>query len=386
MRISVCHCFSSSQSPHYFLRGQVEYMTQHGCDITIVVPDDGFVGLLKSEFPEATIRIVPIRRKISPFKDLLAIYELFKLFRKCGFDIIHLHTPKASLLGVLAARLLGHKNVLYHLHGLVSLRLNKLLWGVTLFAERLPLLLSRYTLCVSHSMAEFCVENNLIDTEKIGVIANGSANGVECRYRFNPKTVLSRVRDLKRSLHLEGKFVVGFLGRMAPDKGLTDIYSVAQELSILVPNFTLLLVGPNEMGAKWVNERNLALDGVPYKYVARTDSPEIYLALFDVLLFPSLREGFGLVLAEASAMEIPVVAYDIVGVRDAVRDMHTGVLVEPGQVDKLISAIKVYYDQEELRLLHGKQGREWVKKRFSQIDIWRGQLGVYRDMMRDIYA
>ena len=93
-------------------------MVDRGCDVTLVVPDDGFVNELKQMFPSVKIEIVPLRRKISPVRDLRVLLSLYRLFRKRQFDIIHLHTPKASLLGVLAARLAGHKRIIFHLHGL----------------------------------------------------------------------------------------------------------------------------------------------------------------------------------------------------------------------------------------------------------------------------
>jgi glycosyltransferase involved in cell wall biosynthesis len=332
-------------------------------------------------FPSVKIEIVPLRRKISPARDLHVLFSLYRLFRKRQFDIIHLHTPKASLLGVLAARLARHKRIIFHLHGLVSLRLNKIEKGLIYFVERVPFRLSHQVLCVSNSLAQYCVNKSLVKEEKIRVIANGSINGIDFEKKFNPKLVSPKSRILRQELKLEDRFVVGYVGRMTGDKGLLDLLDVAQNLAKKVQDFTLLMVGPNEMAGDLRSHLESSLQGVAFRYVDRTENPENFLFLCDVFLFPSHREGFGLVLAEASAMKVPNVAYDIVGVRDAVKNGHTGILVDPGSIGGLTRAVMNYYQDSDLRRLHGNQGRRWVEASFDPEQIWCEQFQVYKQLM-----
>lgn len=355
-------------------------MQANGIEISLAVPNDGFIGNLKKSYPGVQIYEVPLKRTVSPFSDLRALLGLVFLFRKQRFDVVHLHTPKASLLGSIAARLVGRSTVLYHLHGLVSMRFNQLSRGAMLAMERIPFRLSHRVLAVSRSLAEFCIDRGLVPRDKIDVICDGSINGIDCEKRFERRAVSAGSDELRDSLGLRNRFVVGYVGRMSKDKGALDFGLVARQIGNSIPNLTFLLVGPNEMGEEWPGLLRRSMAEADYRYVDRTDHPERFLSLFDVMLFPSVREGFGLAAAEASAMQVPVVAYDIVGVRDAVRNGASGTLVTPGCTDQLASAVVEYHDNPDIAARHGKQGREWVEERFVPSRIWREQAEYYKEV------
>lgn len=380
MPVSICHCFSSSQSAFYFLNGQVQFLQQHNYKISFAVPDDGFVNDLTVMFPGVDIYIIPIVRNISPFKDLKALIKFVTLFRKERFDIIHLHTPKAGLLGSIAARLIKHPHIVFHLHGLVSLKWNKLKRGITLFMEKVPLILAHSVISVSASLEQLCIAKNLVSPTKITTLKYGSINGISYLKKFNPKKIDRALHKLTSELQTKNKFVVGFLGRMNSDKGLADIITVANDLNKDIPNLLLVFVGPNEMDIDVNNYLNEHLT-MPFKYYPRTKQPELYISLFDVMLFPSYREGFGLVAAEANALEVPVVAYNIVGVQDAISDKETGLLVKPGDLNALANAVKFYSSHPEVRRQHGINGRKRVIKYFTPEEVWQAQLDFYEVLL-----
>lgn len=382
MSFSVCHCFSSSQSAYYFLNGQIQYMQQNGHNVFLAVPDDGFIEDLKTMFPKAGIHIIPIVRNISPLQDLKALFAYLKLFKKQKFNIIHLHTPKAGLLGSIAGKLLFHPNVIFHLHGLVSLKLNKLKLGLTLFMERVPFILSKKVLCVSESLRKLCIDNNLISPEKIITLHNGSINGIDCIERFDRQKLSGDLLTLKTEINPKDQFVIGFLGRMNEDKGLVDIISTANILSSQIPNLVVVFVGPNEMEGDFNHYLNKHLK-VDFKYYPRTNQPELYIAAFDVLLFPTYREGFGLVAAEANALEVPVVAYNIAGIQDSIANNKTGLLVKPGDIDALVEAVKYYAQYPDIRKQHGINGRNRIIQKFKPEDIWQAQLHFYEELLSE---
>ncbi|NQZ23888.1 MAG: glycosyltransferase family 4 protein [Colwellia sp.] len=378
--MKICHCFSSSQSAYYFLDGQIQYMQKHGHTIAFAVPDDGFIDQLKTMFPNVKIHIIPIVRPINLISDFKALFYFIKLFRKERFDIIHLHTPKASLLGAIAGRILGHPNIIFHLHGLVSLKFNIPIKGLTLLMERVPLLLSHKVICVSKSLAQLCVDNRFISAKKIMILANGSINGIDYANKFNRKRIIDETTKLQKELKIEDKFVIGYLGRINNDKGIYDIIDVINTLSKSIPNLIMVFVGPNELPVDIDRFFQDKLN-TSYIYIPRTPQPELYISVFDVMLFPSYREGFGLVTAEANALKVPVVAYNIAGIRDSIVNNKTGFLVEPDNKKALVQSIKHYHDYPEIRKMHGENGRIQIKSKFTPQIIWQAQLQFYEDLL-----
>lgn len=355
-------------------------MQEQGHTIAFAVPDDGFIEQLKTMFLNVDICIIPIVRPISLVNDFKALFSFIKLFKKEKFDIIHLHTPKASLLGAIAGRILNHSNIIFHLHGLVSLKFNIPQKGLTLLMERVPLLLSHKVICVSKSLAQLCVDNHFISPKKIVTLAQGSINGIDYTDKFNPQRLSNDTKNLKKELELENKFVIGFLGRINKDKGIDDIIEVVNRLSSSIPNLIMIFVGPNELE---VDIEQFFLDKLDasYIYIPRTLKPELYISIFDVMLFPSYREGFGLVTAESNALEVPVVAYDIAGVKDSIVNNESGFLVEPGNKEALVESINYYYEHPEMRKQHGKNGRELVKVKYTPQTVWHAQLKFYEDLL-----
>ena len=103
--------------------------------------------------------------------------------------------------------------------------------------------------------------------------------------------------------------------------------------------------------------------------------------MLNVLVLPSCREGFGLVAAEASALQVPVVAYDIVGVRNAVVDGETGKLVEPGNQESLLKAVLHYYSNQKVAKEHGECGRHFVLNNFAPAIVWQEQFNFYKSIL-----
>ena len=357
-------------------------MQENGFEIYILIPNDGFLGQVKDIYQDAIIIEVPIKREISLYYDLKALFKVIRIFNEFKFDIIHLHTPKAGLIGTLAAKMLLHKRVIFHLHGLVSIKYNKLLNGLTLTMERIPLLLSDKVIAVSDSLKELCIKERLIKREKITTLSNGSINGVDALHNFNPFNTKVQSNQLKKDYRMDNEFVIGFLGRINNDKGLVDIINALNLLPKFNYKVVLVLVGPIETDFD-LDEYIFNKTKVKFLHFPRTEKPEVYLSMFDILLFPSHREGFGLVALEANALSIPVVAYDIVGVKNAVMHNETGILVKPGDINGLALAINNYFMNPELRDKHGKAGRKRALEMFKPEVIWKEQLNFYKKLLNE---
>lgn len=377
--MKVCHCFTTHISL-IFLEGQLQFMQENDVNLHIAVPFHKDIDV--AQYPGISFHFIPMVRSINLRKDFVSLFKLLSLFRQREFDIIHLHTPKASLLGSLAAKLLFHKGIIYHLHGLVAIKNNNPIYGLTNLFERLPFLFSNHVLSVSQSMKEYCIANKLVKINKIQVLANGTINGIDGLNKFNPsnKTIIYFKTNFISENKLENKFIVGFVGRICIDKGFFDFVNMANKLAIHSQNCAFLIVGGNEL------EQDVSIfleqkAKFQYIHIDSTTNPENYIALLNVLVLPSCREGFGLVAAEASALQIPVVAYDIVGVRNAVVNEVTGKLVEAGDVDELLKAVQFYYANPKVAKEHGESGRHFILNNFNPSNVWQEQLKFYKSIL-----
>lgn len=380
--MKLIHVFTAPQSAYYFLDGQLEFMQSKGIEIIVVIPfDENYNKRFKKKHPNIRVKHINFDRRVNLINDFQCLMKFTNLLKSENPEVVHLHTPKASLIGVLAGRLLRKKNIIYQMHGLVSARGNSINKGLLYKMEKLTCTLASQIFAVSESLMEFAIENGLSKREKISVIENGTINGIDSINKFNP-TILKQNILVKNKC--KGKFVIGFVGRLSEEKGIFDYLNV---LSIFKKDkipFIGLIIGPDESNKlfyKEVTNNNLVLDKDIFVFGEKPD-PENYMIHFDVLLLPTKREGFGLAGAEANALEKPVVGYDIPGFKDAVANNETGILVPFEDIDLLYKATKKYYDNPDLKILHGKNGRERVMSKFNSVKIWNSLFKKYVEMSK----
>src|SRR5690348_3681491 len=288
---------------------------------------------------------VGMPRQITPLRDLVAVFGIWKVFRRIQPAIVHAHTPKAGLLGMLAAAAARVPVRIFELHGLPHLTASGLRRLLLKWSTRIACLLSHRVLCVSHSIRAAAVSENLTPEWKIRVPAKGSANGVDAAGRFNPAHLAPDSRNQVRARYgiPAESVVMGFVGRMVRDKGLVELADAWSLLREEFPGLHWFLVGDPETH-----------DPLPATVLAQFHSdarihwtgwsdnlPELYGAM-DILVLPSYREGFPVVALEAAAMGLPLVATRVPGCIHAAEDGVTGLLVEPRDTRALAAAIRAY--------------------------------------------
>lgn len=382
--MKVIHVFTAPQSAYYFLDGQLEYMQENGIEILVVMPSDQhFNDAFKTKHPDINVRHINFARQISLKNDLSCLFQLINLFKREKPDIIHLHTPKASLLGVIAGRLLFKKNIIYQMHGLVSARGNTVQKGMLYRMEKLTCSLANQIFAVSKSLKDFAIENKICKADKIAVIENGTINGIDFCNRFNPQNI---IKDEAIKNLAEGRFIIGYVGRLSEEKGIFDYIKVLAKFKEKEIPFKGFIIGPDESQEefkKYLSKNNLEIDKDIYCF-GEVANPENLMIYLDVLLLPTKREGFGLVGAEANALEIPVVSYNIPGFKDAVLDNKTGLLVDFEDTDKLFEAVLNYYKNPSLKREHGINGRKRVVRDFNPENIWEALLGEYKKLIKEL--
>lgn len=365
----------------FFLRGQVRYMRSRGFEVHAIASAGPELEAFAAE-EDIPVHMVEMPRRISPFRDLVAVFELYRLLRHLAPVIVHGHTAKGGLLAMVAAWLAGVSVRIYTVHGLPLETASGFRRALLVQAEKMSCRLAHRVLCVSDSLRQSFLRERLCPENRIEVIGAGSINGVDAMSRFNPEKVSGDAREAVRARNgvaAEDR-VVGYVGRIVRDKGLEILAEAWRELKVRHEDLHLFLVGPLEEQDPISPEtlRLLEKDDRVHFLGLDWNTPPLYAAM-DLVVLPSFREGFPVVPLEAAAMSLPVVATRVTGCADAVDDGVTGTLVAPRDAKALVAAISRYLGNEDLRKLHGAAGRKRVLEQFVPRAIWEGVYERYQE-------
>lgn len=337
--MKVCQLCAVDFTVKNFLLPLIDGMTKTGWDVRVVCSDGPFVADLRHR--GYRIETVPIARSMNPFSVLRAFIGLIRFFRRERFDMLHVHTPVAALIGRFAARLSGLPLIVYTAHGFYF-HDGMPLWKRNFFValERFG---GRYTdLLFSQSSedAEDAIIEGIAPRERILAIGNG----VDVM-RFDPVRV--RCRSVTRAeLGIPSSaFVVGMIGRQVREKGVVEFLHAAMLLASRYPEACFLLVGErlsSDHDQGILTELDAARKALKNQLVVlglREDIPDLLEAM-DVFCLPSWREGMPRTIIEAMMMGKPVVATDIRGSREEVVHEQTGLLVPPRDPSRLAKALE----------------------------------------------
>jgi len=368
-----------------FLGDQMAYMVGKGLDVS-AVSSPGPELLEVQARCGIPVQAIPMPRKISPIRDILALVRLWRLFRAVRPNIVHASTAKAGLLSMLAACMASVPVRIYTVRGLITELGEGPLLPAFRAIERTICRCATRVYAVSRSVADGMISQGLCGPELVRVLESGSSKGVDAQNRFNRAHVSEeRLRDTRVRLGIpEGSRVIGFVGRVVRDKGIIELASAWRSLRELYDGVYLLVIGPEELQDPVPSEIVQELQADPRVrctgYVANHDMPAYY-GMMDVAVLPTYREGFPNVPLEAAAMRLPVVATTVTGCVDAVVHGVTGMLIPPRDSGALAGAIKAYLDDPVLRRRHGQAGRDRVVREFDQERIWQALYREYLELL-----
>lgn len=373
------------ETQYRFLAGQNEYMKRHGICIHSICSPGKY--LLKIEQRDgAHVYPVSISRKISPILDFISLVRLVFLLRSIRPDILHVSTPKASLIGAVAGKLARVPSIIYYVRGSATENERGLKRMIYRCFEWLTAKLSDQTVCVSPSLLKFMRSEGIVRESEGTVAADGMSNGIDIDV-FNPTRVYKQSCYCQQIIQWldEDCEIIGFVGRLASDKGIGELEQSWQSLKKDYPNLRLLLVGEwdkiasvdRDVISRLKQDEHVCLPGVVADVVP-------WLKVIDVLAFPTHgTEGFPNAVAEAAAMEIPVVGSDVIGVVDAIVDGETGVIIPKNDSRALTDAIAGYLDDPMKRKADGARARLRVIEKFQRIRIWKSLLRIYQEALCD---
>jgi glycosyltransferase involved in cell wall biosynthesis len=351
------------------------------CEVTLVIgvtihPSARTKAFFK-DFPGKLVVIPELQRQLNPWLDLAAFVKLLGLFRKEKFDIVHAHTAKAGFLARSAAFLAGCRRIVYTPHGLVFFGyFNFLSSGFFVLLERLAGLYTRRIVALTSWEREDLLAFGICPALKIKVVPTC----IEPDFFSLPQDR----QAVRRKLGLPEGLLVGMVGRLEPVKGPRFFIEAAKEVAAKFPEARFCMVGEGSLREEL---KKLAADrGLAGKLTFtgwRDDAREI-ISCLDILVLPSLNEAVGLVLLQAQAQGVPVVAFAVGGVAEALVEGRTGLLVPERDHCALAGAVCGLLANEEARREMGARGAEWVKGRFTEERMVADHRALYKRLMDGI--
>jgi glycosyltransferase involved in cell wall biosynthesis len=204
-------------------------------------------------------------------------------------------------------------------------------------------------------------------------------NGVDLK-EYDPERIIEN--NLRTEFFIPSEcLVIGLVGQISRRKGQDHLIRIAPELIKHNPDIRFLIVGSSRE-PEYVKEIHTMIDnlGVKDHFIFtgdREDMPRVYQSI-DILVLPSQREGFGRVVAEAEAMEIPVVVSNAGGLVEVVEHGKTGFTFNWGSEREMLEHLIRLCDDPDLRIRMGKEGRKLVESHFSQEIMVRKITDVYK--------
>ncbi|SKB46521.1 glycosyltransferase family 4 protein [Maribacter arcticus] len=360
------------------LTGQLRFLNQHY--EVIGVASEGAIMEIVAQREGIRTESINIERSISPIKDLISLFKLYRFFLKEKPMMVHSITPKAGLLSMVAAYF---AKVPVRAHTFTGL----IFPTQTGFLKKLLLLFDKIICAFATNVYPEGngVKNDLIQykvTKKpLKVIANGNVNGKDLTF-FDPLLFPKEsTKSEKNKLGItENDFVFIFIGRLVNDKGINELIHSFSQLSKKHSAIKLILVGshegetdvlPNSTWGLLNSEENII-------WVGQQDDIRPYLSMANALVFPSYREGFPNVVLEAGAMGLPALVTDINGSNEIIVHGKNGYIVPSKDEQALLEAMTLFVEDSQLVSNMAQLARPMIANRYEQNFVWESLLNEYK--------
>ena len=371
------------------LKGQLRFMASNGFDVK-GVSSEGEELREVHENEGIAVEAITMSRKITPFQDLKSLWEMWNFLRKEKPQIVHTHTPKAGIIGMLAARLAGVPHRLHTVAGLPLMEAIGTKRKILNFVEKLTYSSATRVYPNSKGLYDFILQNNFTQSNKLKIIANGSSNGIDTAF-FSPDQVTEIEKvTLREKLNIQpDDFVFVFVGRIVSDKGINELIKAFSELQTVENKPTgikLLLVGGLENDLDPLNPETLAeinqnkdIISVGFQRDVRS-----FFAIADALVFPSYREGFPNVVMQAGAMGLPSIVSDINGCNEIIIEGENGLIIPSKNVEKLKEKMLTLAKDKNLYTKLKGNSRRMIENRYEQSVVWNALLEEYEGLLQSV--
>lgn len=383
--MKVLHVFTLSRTASFF-DGQFQYLKEQGYEMVLAAtPEDGI-----EEFAERNgVKFIPVEipRSISPVAILKSIGAIKRIIKDEKPEAVFGHTPVGALVAMIAAKLAGVKKRIYYRHGIIYSTMAGVKQKVFMAEEKFVSALATHIVNVSPSLAEKCAKDGINKAEKNMVIGRGTCGGIDAENIFNPELLdAKRLEQERERLGLKGADIVfGFCGRFCKDKGTPELVDGFELFKQRHPDLhvRLLMVGPfderdilpEETKRKMQESSDIILTG----RIVKMDIP-YYYRMMDCFVFPSHREGFGMCVIEASAMEVPILVAPSHGCIDSIEEGVSGYYINLS-AECICEGMERMMDKDHMAAI-GRQGRQFVLDNFDCRKMWPKVNELYKEILK----
>lgn len=301
-------------------------------------------GYLLNHFKKAGVKTVVIKRKYK--FDIGCMYKIYKLTRRERFDIVHLHCGKFASLSAFLAKI---PIIIVTRHGLGKTleeirRDNIILKLLDYFLNRIVTKI----ITVTEIDRNLLIQNYKVEPSKVVTIPNG----IEI-CKFNPSFPDKRILN------------IGTIARLVPQKGISYLLHAVPEVVQRFPYVKFTIVGDGYLRADLESTASNLGISKHVNFVGYQNDVLRYLSRFDIFVLPSVWEGLPFVILEAMAMAKPVIATDIFGVHEGVKNKETGLLIPPRDSHSIAEAILQLLSNPNKAIEMGKKGRKRIEELFT---------------------
>ena len=371
------------------LKGQLRFMASNGFDVK-GVSSEGEELREVHENEGIAVEAITMSRKITPFQDLKSLWEMWNFLRKEKPQIVHTHTPKAGIIGMLAARLAGVPHRLHTVAGLPLMEATGTKRKILNFVEKLTYSSATRVYPNSKGLYDFILQNNLSLCNNLIIFEYVSSNVIVTTF-FSPDQVTEIEKvTLREKLNIQpDDFVFVFVGRIVSDKGINELIKAFSELQTVEnkpAGIKLLLVGGLESDLDPLNPETLAeinqnkdIISVGFQQDVRS-----FFAIADALVFPSYREGFPNVVMQAGAMGLPSIVSDINGCNEIIIEGENGLIIPSKNVEKLKEKMLTLAKDKNLYTKLKGNSRRMIENRYEQSVVWNALLEEYEGLLQSV--
>lgn len=365
------------------LEGQLRFMSSN-YEVVAISSDE---MTLKKVAEREGVRYfsVAMTRSITPLRDIRAIFKMYRIFKKEKPSIVHTHTPKAGLVGMLAAFLARVPHRLHTVAGLPLMETTGSKRRILDIVEKLTYVCATKIYPNSKGLQEFILKENFAQIDKLKIIGNGSSNGINVNH-FDPNLFDSTSKnDLRKELKIStDDFLFIFVGRLVKDKGINELVEAFQKLQKAHEHTSLLLVGRLETKLDPLSPETLLEINTNSKIYAVGYKTDVrpYLAISDALTFPSYREGFPNVVMQAGAMNLPAVVSNINGCNEIIENNTNGLIIESKNALELEIAMGKLLENTTLYDYLKSNARPNIVSKYRRDLIWTELLREYDSLFK----
>lgn len=366
-KIKICAITTVPETMKAFVIESMIYLHQKGYDVTLLCDmDEEFIQSQQDYFRLISI---PMERKADLLGGIKATIAFCKIFRQHKFDMIQYATPNASFYASLSAWLMRVPVRVYCQWGLRYVGFTGVKREIFKLFEMITCVFSTHVRPVSLKNMEFAIQDGLFKAGKGAVLGHGGAIGIDFnKYDIGNKEEYREV--IRSKYNIQDSMVFGFIGSVRRDKGVNELLEAFKELCDEYENLSLMILGRVFTGDplntdlyEWSEQSDNVI------YCGQVDDVYKYLAAMDIVVHPSYREGFSMVLQEAAAMELPIITTDIPGPSEVISENVTGLLIPPKDAKQLKNKMELLLNDKTLCKRFGIQGRRRVEELFKRSDM-----------------